>query len=455
MVDDDNYRSSRSDRRRSRSRSRSRSPPRRRRDRSYSPAARRRSPDLEYDTKRERSPRRERDADMDYKPRGDRAASSAAGGAGREVAAAEAAKRSVRENRVYVGNLSFQVRWNDLKDFMREAGNVVFAEVMTLPNGMSKGCGVVEYSTREEAQKAISSLNEQSLLGRQLFIREDREEEARYGAAAVSGRPGGDDYGRGGFRGGRGGGRGAFGAFGSGRPEPAFSSKQLIVGGLNWEVGWQDLKDLFRQAGDIIRADIHYGTDGNPKGTGMVVFANAADAVNAISMFDGAELNGMKLEVKEERFSAPQSGPFGGGRGGFAPRGAFAPRGRGGYGGSTIGQTASPSNQIFVKNLPWSTSNEDLVELFQTTGTVEYAEALSEGGRSKGCGIVQFNSNEEAETAIAKFQGYSYGGRPLALEYNARYRDFIAQPIGAEATPSGPSAGRHDAQTGGWGDEAM
>ena len=137
---------------------------------------------------------------------------------------------------------------------------------------------------------------------------------------------------------------------------------------LNWEVGWQDLKDLFRQAGDIIRADIHYGTDGNPKGTGMVVFANAADAVNAIcrftiksarfeadsclaAMFDGAELNGMKLEVKEERFSAPQSGPFGGGRGGFAPRGAFAPRGRGGYGGSTIGQTASPSNQIFVKNV--------------------------------------------------------------------------------------------------------
>lgn len=100
----------------------------------------------------------------------------------------------------------------------------------------------------------------------------------------------------------------------------------------------------------------------------MVVFANAADAVNAIcrlssisrrfeadpyfaAMFDGAELNGMKLEVKEERFSAPQSGPFGGGRGGFAPRGAFAPRGRGGYGGSTIGQTASPSNQIFVKNV--------------------------------------------------------------------------------------------------------
>jgi len=189
------------------------------------------------------------DTDRDRRP-----SRSATGAGSRDIAAAEAAKRSIRENRVYVGNLSFQVRWNDLKDFMREAGNVVFAEVMTLPNGMSKGCGVVEYSTREEAQKAIAELNEQSLLGRQLFIREDREEEARYGAAAVSGRPGSEEYGgggRGGFRGRGSRGGGAFGAFGSGRPEQSFSSKQLIVGGLNWEVGWQDLKDLFRQAGDI------------------------------------------------------------------------------------------------------------------------------------------------------------------------------------------------------------
>lgn len=53
-------------------------------------------------------------------------------------------------------------------------------------------------------------------------------------------------------------------------------------GQLNWEVGWQDLKDLFRQAGDIVRADIHYGSDGNPKGTGLVVFTNTQDAQNAI-----------------------------------------------------------------------------------------------------------------------------------------------------------------------------
>jgi len=63
--------------------------------------------------------------------------------------------------------------------------------------------------------------------------------------------------------------------------------------------------------------------------------------------------------------------------------------------------------------LPWSTANEDLVELFETTGQVELAEILFDGTRSKGCGVVQFGQIPEAETAIAKFQSYVYGGRPL------------------------------------------
>ncbi|KAI7965159.1 hypothetical protein MJO29_003257 [Puccinia striiformis f. sp. tritici] len=41
---------------------------------------------------------------------------------GREMAALEASKRSIKENRVYVGNLAFSVKWSDLKDFMREGG---------------------------------------------------------------------------------------------------------------------------------------------------------------------------------------------------------------------------------------------------------------------------------------------------------------------------------------------
>ncbi|KAH9471005.1 hypothetical protein Pst134EA_004915 [Puccinia striiformis f. sp. tritici] len=369
---------------------------------------------------------------------------------GREMAALEASKRSIKENRVYVVNLAFSVKWSDLKDFMREVGNVVFAEVMVLPNGMSKGCGVVEFSKREEAERAVKDLNETSLFGRQVFVREDREEEARYGALAVSGT----------------GGRGPMpsGFAGRGFPEGrnsfsggGHSSKQLSISGLPTNVGWQDLKDMFRSAGAIIRADVYFGADGSPTGTGTVIFETPRDAQNAISMFNGFEYEGRTMEVREDRSAGDNGGFRGGfrgssrgGRGGV--RGGFGGGGPGGrdttnlYGdysgqdgspGSPRGYRATsrgapggpslniqPSQQIFVKNLPWSTSNDDLVELFQTTGKVKNAEVLFDGGRSKGVGVVQFDTIVEAETAIAKFQNYAYGGRPLSLEFNGRWRDF-------------------------------
>jgi RNA recognition motif-containing protein len=68
--------------------------------------------------------------------------------------------------------------------------------------------------------------------------------------------------------------------------------------------------------------------------------------------------------------------------------------------------------------LPWSTSNEDLVELFVTIGKVERAEIQYEPtGRSRGTGVVEFSKQEDAAEAISKFQGYQYGGRPLGLAY--------------------------------------
>jgi RNA recognition motif-containing protein len=53
---------------------------------------------------------------------------------------------------------------------------------------------------------------------------------------------------------------------------------------LPYQAGWQDLKDLFRSAGNIVRADINIGLDGRPKGSGTVVFETAKDAQTAIGM---------------------------------------------------------------------------------------------------------------------------------------------------------------------------
>ncbi|KAL2109554.1 hypothetical protein VUR80DRAFT_2298 [Thermomyces stellatus] len=362
-------------------------------------------------------------------------------------AAKEQRMNSIRETsqqdrRVYVGNLSYDVKWHHLKDFMRQAGEVLFAEVLQLPNGMSKGCGIVEYATREQAQNAVNTLSNQNLMGRLVYVREDREAEPRFIGSAG---------GRGGFGGGMQGGYG-YGGFGAGGP-----GRQIYVANLPFNVGWQDLKDLFRQAarnGAVIRADVHVGPDGRPKGSGIVVFENPDDARNAIAQFNGYDWQGRLLEVREDRYAgAPPMGGFGpprggfGGRGGFAGgfggRGGFAGRGgfgggfgaRGGYGGPGFDPTAMApaqpnpftdfataggerSETIYVKNLPWSTSNEDLVDLFTTIGKVEQAEIQYEpSGRSRGTGVVRFDNAETAETAISKFQGYQYGGRPLGLSF--------------------------------------
>jgi RNA recognition motif-containing protein len=79
---------------------------------------------------------------------------------------------------VYVANLSYDSSWQDLKDHMRKAGEVVYADIFRTEAGHSKGSGVVEYATEAEAQHAISTLNESTLEGtdRPIFVREDRIE---------------------------------------------------------------------------------------------------------------------------------------------------------------------------------------------------------------------------------------------------------------------------------------
>ncbi|KAL1673693.1 RNA-binding domain-containing protein [Schizophyllum commune] len=387
--------------------------------------------------------------------------------------AVEFAKISKRENRVYVGNLSYDVRYRDLMEFMRGAGEVLFAEVLVTPTGVSKGCGIVEFASPEDAQRSVRELSEQSLLGRPVFIREDRENESRFGATPVPGKMGMAMAGQ--------------GMNAGPPPRPSAHNQaagspgnQLYVGNLPYQAGWQDLKDLFRTAGSIVRADINIGMDGRPKGSGTVVFETAKDAQQAIQMYNGFDWYGRVLEVREDRYaglSGPGRGGFRGrGRGGF--RGGFRGGGGGGYGGGGGGRDfsnqdlyadysgpdqrgaygggyggggayggaaaaapfpdADPSQQIMVRNLPWSTANEDLVELFETTGTVELAEILFDGTRSKGCGVVQFAAVPEAETAIAKFQQYMYGGRPLDVRFNDRWHTF---------TPTAAKGGQVGMQT--------
>ena len=103
-----------------------------------------------------------------------------------------------REARVYVWNLPWSVRWQDLKDHFSSVGQVNYTKVMEdRYTGRSKGCGIVEFATREDAQKAIETMNDTTMGDRRISVREDREP-----GLGPPPRSGGYDDRRGGDRGG-------------------------------------------------------------------------------------------------------------------------------------------------------------------------------------------------------------------------------------------------------------
>jgi len=75
---------------------------------------------------------------------------------------------------VFVGNLPYETTWKELKDHMKQAGEVAHADVMEGPDGRSKGTGLVRYYSEEDAVHAIETLSESEIDGRTIFVRADR-----------------------------------------------------------------------------------------------------------------------------------------------------------------------------------------------------------------------------------------------------------------------------------------
>ncbi|KAL9551808.1 hypothetical protein MBANPS3_004079 [Mucor bainieri] len=443
--------------------------------------------------------------------------------------AAALRRRPVNKDcRVYVSNLPFEVTWHQLKDFMREAGQVAHVDVLKMANGRSKGCGVVEYRYPEDAKRAIHTMNKAEFMGRPVFVREDREHDH------------------------------------SGPPKDPREAPNECRLHLPLNASWQDMKDLFRKAGRVLHTDIHTDPGSRrPNGHGTVIFDDARFARNAIEILNGYEWQGHRLEVREGRYedrpvstttSNPRPLPQASGSSSRAlppplaasrklnlepvnsreplyrappppPPPSSAPMVDGSlhysqnsstpsttttsnispvqppplpplqhhsqlppppqppvdnipppyqhgyrYGDAVAPTTAatpppaaaavvappppppppphpmySPMslvggpvahlpthghNQIFVNNLPFSTTWQDLIDLFRHVGPVIRSEILAVNGHPKGSGFVRFEDAVTCEKAIApsyppeKFHGYMYGGRHLDIRLD-RYSTTI------------------------------
>ncbi|XP_068131530.1 myelin expression factor 2 [Hyperolius riggenbachi] len=220
-------------------------------------------------------------------------------------------KKGQSRNRVFISNIPYDMKWQAIKDLMREkVGEVTYVELFKDAEGKSRGCGVVEFKDNEFVQKALEVMNKHDLNGRPLNIKADPEgEHARRVLQRTGGQfPGGHNPDMGpailnlppsivnnpnippeiisALRGGR-------------------LGTTVFVANLDFKVGWKKLKEVFSIAGIVKRADIKEDKDGKSRGMGTVTFEQAIEAVQAISMFNGQFLFDRPMHVKMDDKSLP------------------------------------------------------------------------------------------------------------------------------------------------------
>ena len=99
--------------------------------------------------------------------------------------------------------------------------------------------------------------------------------------------------------------------------------------------------------------------------------------------------------------------------------------------------------KVYVGNLPYDTTEEEIRQVFSGAGTVASASIVTdrETGRSKGFGFVQMSSQAEAEKAVSMFNGYQLHNRALKVD--------LARP--REDRPRMGVGGGRDRRGGGYG----
>ncbi|XP_032992390.1 heterogeneous nuclear ribonucleoprotein M isoform X1 [Lacerta agilis] len=224
-----------------------------------------------------------------------------------------------RRYRAFITNIPFDVKWQYLKDLVKEkVGEVTYVELLMDAEGKSRGCAVVEFKMEESMKKAVEVLNKHSLSGRPLKVKEDPDGEhvrrAVQKAMAASG--GGMGIGPGP------GGPGMINIPPSILNNPNIPNEiihalqagrlgsTVFVANLDYKVGWKKLKEVFSMAGVVVRADILEDKDGKSRGIGTVTFEQAIEAVQAISMFNGQLLFDRPMHVKMDERALPKGDFF-------------------------------------------------------------------------------------------------------------------------------------------------
>ena len=177
-----------------------------------------------------------------------------------------------KSSRVFVGNLPFKTNWQGLKDHMNNNNNIVYCDIIR-EGTKSKGCGLVEYETVEDAQEAVDTLNNSTLEGRELYVRFDIQPNSGSIASKTSSV-----------------------VFKRRKTNFGDAKTSVFVGNLPFDTKWTELKDIckpYAKTGGL-HAEVF-------RGYGIVSFDSPKDAKLAIDELNEATYDDRVLNVRYDK----------------------------------------------------------------------------------------------------------------------------------------------------------
>lgn len=200
-------------------------------------------------------------------------------------------------------------------------------------------------------------------------------------------------------------------------------SQELFAGNLAWTVTSESLTAHMRQAGYDATAEVQMRPDGKSKGWALItfpdnsnsMFSNGSTPEGAIDQLNDSDLDGRKLLLRRAEERPPKSGKGAAGKGKGRGAGGRGGAGRGG-GGQPVVHEYTSNNVLFVGNLSWSTTTDTLHSLFAQFGVVSAEVKVGPNGRSRGYGLVEFETLEGAQAGLS-LNDVMTDDRPMLVRY--------------------------------------
>jgi RNA recognition motif-containing protein len=223
----------------------------------------------------------------------------------------------------------------------------------------------------------------------------------------------------------------------------AEDSRKLFVAGLPDSITEDVLRQLFEATGGSV-VEVSLPKDratGRPRGFGFVTLATMEEATSARESLDGSFQGGKSISVRPFQAEPPRRDARPGG-----PPSPGAPLGGGGnFGGGPAGPAGAPDRTLYVGNLPYDATVEEVEGLITATGSgpvVRVHLPMDPDGRKRGFGFVTMASADAARGAIEALRGADIRGRRLVVN--------LAHPKGERPAGTERSAGGYAGGGGGF-----